>query len=172
MAPQSGFRAETRRDAETQRRRGMHLWDSVLNLVSASLRPFASLRETPPPGRRAGLKSGAGNADGGDEEYSRAGARRPDARAGSGVDSRGGSIRFARGSRPSPGRGRPPISRLDPEAAMGTIHQPVLLDEVLAWLAPREGSVLLDGTVGGGGHAAALAARVGATGRVIGLDRD
>ena len=55
---------------------------------------------------------------------------------------------------------------------MGTIHQPVLLDEVLAWLAPREGSVLLDGTAGGGGHAAALAARVGSTGRVIGLDRD
>jgi 16S rRNA (cytosine1402-N4)-methyltransferase len=55
---------------------------------------------------------------------------------------------------------------------MGTIHQPVLLDEVLAWLAPREGSVILDGTAGGGGHTAALAARVGATGRVIGLDRD
>jgi 16S rRNA (cytosine1402-N4)-methyltransferase len=55
---------------------------------------------------------------------------------------------------------------------MGTIHQPVLLDEVLAWLAPREGSVVLDGTTGGGGHAAALAARVGSTGRVIGLDRD
>jgi 16S rRNA (cytosine1402-N4)-methyltransferase len=55
---------------------------------------------------------------------------------------------------------------------MGTIHQPVLLDEVLAWLAPREGSVLLDGTVGGGGHAAALARRAGATGRVVALDRD
>ena len=55
---------------------------------------------------------------------------------------------------------------------MGTIHQPVLLDEVLAWLAPREGSILVDGTVGGGGHAAAMADRVGATGRVIGLDRD
>jgi 16S rRNA (cytosine1402-N4)-methyltransferase len=55
---------------------------------------------------------------------------------------------------------------------MGTIHQPVLLDEVLAWLAPREGSVILDGTAGGGGHTAALATRVGATGRVIGLDRD
>ena len=55
---------------------------------------------------------------------------------------------------------------------MGTIHQPVLLNEVLAWLAPREGSILLDGTTGGGGHAAALARRVGATGRVIGLDRD
>jgi 16S rRNA (cytosine1402-N4)-methyltransferase len=55
---------------------------------------------------------------------------------------------------------------------MGTIHQPVLLDEVLAWLAPREGAVLLDGTAGGGGHAAALARRVEATGRVIALDRD
>lgn len=55
---------------------------------------------------------------------------------------------------------------------MGTIHQPVLLDEVLAWLAPRDGSILLDGTAGGGGHTAALAARVGPTGRVIGLDRD
>jgi 16S rRNA (cytosine1402-N4)-methyltransferase len=55
---------------------------------------------------------------------------------------------------------------------MGTIHQPVLLDEVLAGLAPREGSVLLDGTAGGGGHTAALAARVGPGGRVIGLDRD
>jgi 16S rRNA (cytosine1402-N4)-methyltransferase len=55
---------------------------------------------------------------------------------------------------------------------MGTIHQPVLLDEVLAWLAPRDGAILLDGTAGGGGHAAAMAARVGPSGRVIGLDRD
>ena len=55
---------------------------------------------------------------------------------------------------------------------MGTLHQPVLLDEVLAWLAPGEGSVFLDGTTGGGGHAAALAGRVGTTGRIIGLDRD
>lgn len=55
---------------------------------------------------------------------------------------------------------------------MGTIHQPVLLDEVLVWLAPREGSILVDGTAGGGGHAAPMADRVGTTGRVIGLDRD
>jgi 16S rRNA (cytosine1402-N4)-methyltransferase len=52
------------------------------------------------------------------------------------------------------------------------IHRPVLLDEVVTWLAPREGSVIVDGTVGAGGHAAALARRVGAEGRVIGLDRD
>jgi 16S rRNA (cytosine1402-N4)-methyltransferase len=52
------------------------------------------------------------------------------------------------------------------------LHRPVLLDEVVHWLAPAEGMVIVDGTVGAGGHAAALAARVGSTGRVIGLDRD
>jgi 16S rRNA (cytosine1402-N4)-methyltransferase len=55
---------------------------------------------------------------------------------------------------------------------MGTLHQPVLLDEVMAWLAPRKGAIIVDGTVGGGGHAAVLAGRVGSTGRVVGLDRD
>jgi 16S rRNA (cytosine1402-N4)-methyltransferase len=55
---------------------------------------------------------------------------------------------------------------------MGSLHRPVLVDEVLAWLAPREGSIIVDGTVGGGGHAAALARRVGSGGRIIGLDRD
>ncbi len=55
---------------------------------------------------------------------------------------------------------------------MGTQHLPVLLDEVTTWLAPREGSILVDGTAGGGGHAAALSAWVGASGRVIALDRD
>jgi 16S rRNA (cytosine1402-N4)-methyltransferase len=57
---------------------------------------------------------------------------------------------------------------------MGSLHQPVLVDEVLAWLMPREGlnSIIVDGTVGGGGHAVALVRRLGAGGRVIGLDRD
>ena len=57
---------------------------------------------------------------------------------------------------------------------MGSLHQPVLVDEVLAWLMPREelNSIIVDGTVGGGGHAVALARRLGAGGRVIGLDRD
>ncbi|MGA2033880.1 MAG: 16S rRNA (cytosine(1402)-N(4))-methyltransferase RsmH [Thermoguttaceae bacterium] len=51
-------------------------------------------------------------------------------------------------------------------------HMPVLLDEVLQWLAPRAGGVVVDGTLGGGGHARALAERVGPHGRVIALDRD
>jgi 16S rRNA (cytosine1402-N4)-methyltransferase len=51
-------------------------------------------------------------------------------------------------------------------------HVPVLLDEALAWLEPRPGQVVVDGTLGGGGHALALADRVGPSGLVIALDRD
>jgi 16S rRNA (cytosine1402-N4)-methyltransferase len=53
-----------------------------------------------------------------------------------------------------------------------SVHQSVLLDEVLAWLDPQPGQVVVDGTVGGGGHARALAERSGPSGRLIGLDRD
>lgn len=52
------------------------------------------------------------------------------------------------------------------------VHIPVLLAEVVEWLAPRDGAVIVDGTVGAGGHAAALARSVGPTGRVFGFDRD
>ena len=57
---------------------------------------------------------------------------------------------------------------------MAALHQPVLVDEVVHWLVPREGAgaTIVDGTVGGGGHAVALARRIGLSGRVIGLDRD
>ncbi len=51
-------------------------------------------------------------------------------------------------------------------------HQPVLLAEVLQWLAPQPGQTLVDGTLGGGGHTRALAERVGPAGQVIALDRD
>ncbi len=51
-------------------------------------------------------------------------------------------------------------------------HEPVLLPEVLEYLAVRPGQVVVDGTVGGAGHTEALVQRVGPGGRVIGLDRD
>ena len=51
-------------------------------------------------------------------------------------------------------------------------HVPVLLAEVVEWLAPRPGQTLVDGTLGAGGHARALAERVGDQGTVIALDRD
>jgi 16S rRNA (cytosine1402-N4)-methyltransferase len=51
-------------------------------------------------------------------------------------------------------------------------HLPVLLDEVLAALAPQPGGTIVDCTVGFGGHSAALLTRLGSTGRLIGLDLD
>ena len=48
-------------------------------------------------------------------------------------------------------------------------HQPVLLDEVLWALAPAPGRTILDGTLGGGGHAKAILEK-GA--KIIGLDQD
>ena len=53
-----------------------------------------------------------------------------------------------------------------------TVHVSVLLDEIVQWLEPRAGAVLVDGTLGGGGHTRALAQRVGPSGTVIALDRD
>lgn len=52
------------------------------------------------------------------------------------------------------------------------MHQPVLLDEVIENLAVKPGGTYIDGTVGGGGHAGAIAERVGEGGRLLGLDQD
>ena len=51
-------------------------------------------------------------------------------------------------------------------------HRPVLLRESLELLSVPRGGVAIDCTVGGGGHTRALLEAVGASGRVIGLDRD
>jgi 16S rRNA (cytosine1402-N4)-methyltransferase len=51
-------------------------------------------------------------------------------------------------------------------------HRPVLLAEVLAALDPQPGQVIVDATVGFGGHAAELLRRIGPTGKLIGLDLD
>ena len=56
-----------------------------------------------------------------------------------------------------------------PGAEAGPRHAPVLLDEMLAALAPRPGEVHLDGTFGAGGYSAAI---LGEGASVIALDRD
>lgn len=59
-----------------------------------------------------------------------------------------------------------------PDDSLLPYHVPVLRDEVLAYLDPQPGQVFVDATVGGGGHARAIAARVVPGGRVVGIDRD
>lgn len=53
--------------------------------------------------------------------------------------------------------------------AIAFVHQTVLLEETVTLIEPAEGRVIVDGTLGGGGHTEALLAR-GA--RVFGIDRD
>lgn len=51
-------------------------------------------------------------------------------------------------------------------------HEPVLLGECMQNLAIRPEGVYVDGTLGGGGHSAAILERLGPGGRLIGIDRD
>lgn len=51
-------------------------------------------------------------------------------------------------------------------------HDPVLLERVVEVLAPKPESRIFDGTVGLGGHAAAILARLGDRGWLVGVDRD
>jgi len=51
-------------------------------------------------------------------------------------------------------------------------HVTVLLEETVAAVNPKPGGVYLDGTCGGGGHAAALLERIGYEGALCALDRD
>jgi 16S rRNA (cytosine1402-N4)-methyltransferase len=51
-------------------------------------------------------------------------------------------------------------------------HVPVLLEESLNFLNVRAGGVIVDATLGFGGHSLAIARRLGAKGRLICFDRD
>lgn len=51
-------------------------------------------------------------------------------------------------------------------------HTPVLVEEVMRFLDPRSGEVFLDGTAGGGGHAARILKRIEPNGRLALFDWD
>lgn len=55
---------------------------------------------------------------------------------------------------------------------MEIVHESVLLDETLRWLAVKSGGRYFDGTVGLGGHAAAILEQSAPDGTLIGMDRD
>lgn len=56
--------------------------------------------------------------------------------------------------------------------ASPTIHTPVLLKEVIQYLAPADGGIYIDGTLGLGGHAEKILLSCGPTGRVVGFEWD
>jgi 16S rRNA (cytosine1402-N4)-methyltransferase len=51
-------------------------------------------------------------------------------------------------------------------------HRPIMVTEVLDCLRPEPGTIAVDCTLGGGGHAQAILERVQPNGRLIGLDVD
>lgn len=100
----------------------------------------------------------------------------PDARgrAGRGVSClvgpRSPEDRMRRQMRRSPGTATPAER---PGAALsGVEHRPVLLNEAIEALAVRPGRWYVDGTVGLGGHAAAILEASSPDGRLLGIDAD
>lgn len=51
-------------------------------------------------------------------------------------------------------------------------HRSVLLNDVLRWLDPKPGEIMVDGTLGCAGHAREILKRISSDGRLIGFDRD
>jgi len=61
---------------------------------------------------------------------------------------------------------------IDPLRFNKPLHRPVLLNEVVALLDLKPGKIVVDCTVGMGGHSVAIAPRLLPHGRLIGIDRD
>src|SRR5712692_11609640 len=62
----------------------------------------------------------------------------------------------------------PHESEFSPEAS----HTPVMVTEVLTLLNGRPGALMVDATVGLGGHSEKILEQIGPTGKLIGIDRD
>jgi 16S rRNA (cytosine1402-N4)-methyltransferase len=54
----------------------------------------------------------------------------------------------------------------------GVLHVPVMLPEVLDSLKLAPGQIIVDATLGTGGHALEILKRITPNGRLIGIDRD
>ena len=52
------------------------------------------------------------------------------------------------------------------------LHIPVMLHEVIDYLNPRPGQIIVDATLGTGGHSQEILKRITPGGRLIGIDRD
>src|ERR1700761_6113960 len=66
----------------------------------------------------------------------------------------------------------PSVGRMDGGTMERPQHVPVLLEESLKYLKVRPGGVIVDATLGLGGHSAAIARQLGGAGKLICFDRD
>lgn len=55
---------------------------------------------------------------------------------------------------------------------MGYTHTPVMSAEVISFLEPKSGEVIVDATIGTAGHSRAILEHLGSHGLLIGIDRD
>ena len=51
-------------------------------------------------------------------------------------------------------------------------HNPVMLDEVISFIKPGKGDIIVDGTIGAGGHSCEILKMIGPDGLLIGIDKD
>lgn len=63
------------------------------------------------------------------------------------------------------------MKMVTPDPEQGMFHQPVMADEVALFLHPQSGTIV-DGTVGGGGHARVILERATGPIRLLGIDAD
>ena len=68
-------------------------------------------------------------------------------------------------------RGLPQVLHA-PQEEMDEVHTPVLINEVVESLRPKSNGLYVDGTVGLGGHAAAILQMCAPDGRLLGIDLD
>jgi len=52
------------------------------------------------------------------------------------------------------------------------VHVPVLLQEVLEYLDPKPGDIVVDATFGFGGHAREILKKIGSSGKLVGIETD
>jgi 16S rRNA (cytosine1402-N4)-methyltransferase len=51
-------------------------------------------------------------------------------------------------------------------------HKPVMLDEVISFIKPGKGDIIVDATIGAGGHSCEILKMIGPDGILIGIDKD
>lgn len=64
------------------------------------------------------------------------------------------------------------IERHGHESMVRSLHKPVLLQEVIHFLNPQPGRIIIDATIGAAGHAEDILRRISPGGTLIGIDKD